>query len=217
MISSFLGPFLSFYALAAALALVSGCEEKQGSTMEGEGLDCNLERALVIRALDGDTLEVTRPCTRDEDCGEGGGTCEDRWCSSDPETIRLMAINTGEIPHHGGTDEKHHCMGDEAKETAERLALHTEVRLVYDPVAGCADRYGRKLAYVWADDVLVQERLLEQGLACIYWCNNEPDKEQTLYYERLVTAEERARGLGLGIWSPGQSACDGLPVHPDCL
>lgn len=188
--------------LAAAACQESPAEQGQPAPA------CALQGGTVIWATDGDTLKLEVACRDDGPCGEGH--CVAGFCEPDV-TLRLMAVNAGEIPHGQGKDEPHECMGDDARLAVERLALDRAVELVYEPLAGCTEEYGRALAYAWVDGILLQERLVAQGLACLYWYKNEPDKEQTLYYERLAHAEERARRLGLGLWSPGGAACGGLP------
>jgi micrococcal nuclease len=179
---------------------------------EIEGLACPVPASEVTTVKDGDTLAVVRPCTGPGDCLDGE-ECVDGGCATD-FAVRLMAINAGEIAHSRA--ELPECMAEDARLALERLTKGQQVRLVYEPLAGCTEVYGRGLAYVWVGDILVQERLLEQGLACLYWYDNEREQEQTLYYARLATAQERAQKLGLGIWSSA-GACRGLLFPERCL
>ncbi len=57
------------------------------------------------------------------------------------------------------------------------------------------DNYGRKMAYVWCDRDLVNEKLVAQGYALAV-----PRSPNNKYNERLARAQEQARLLGLGIW-----------------
>ncbi len=178
-----------------------------------KGLDCGFSEAVVDGVIDGDTIRVSVRCSHDSQCPDGA-SCSDEGLCTESQSVRLMGINAGEIPHHGGEDEEHQCLGDTAKAVVERLTLGQEVTLVFDPEAGCEGTYGRALAYVVVDDVLLQERLLEEGLVCLYWYSSEG--ERTLFYERLQAAQDRASAMELGIWSPNGEACDGLPVQPKC-
>ena len=47
-----------------------------------------------------------------------------------------------------------------------------KIEIEYDDVADHEDRYGRKLAWIWVDDELLECELLEQGLAKTYMLKN---------------------------------------------
>lgn len=55
------------------------------------------------------------------------------------------------------------------------------------------------LAYVWLDGVLLNQQLVEEGLALA-----KSRSPNTKYDQRLAAAQEKARLLGLGIWNPTQ-------------
>ena len=58
------------------------------------------------------------------------------------------------------------------------------------------DQYGRLLAYVYVGDVLVNEKMIEEGYARLFLYKGvKPEK-----YDRLKAAEDFARGRHLGIW-----------------
>jgi micrococcal nuclease len=60
------------------------------------------------------------------------------------------------------------------------------------------DRFGRRLAHVWKNEVLVTEKLVARGYALA-------DLEFThKYSKRLMRAQEYARLMGYGIWNPSQ-------------
>ena len=165
---------------------------------DGSGQACWATYAQIVEVIDGDTVTVEAPCSSDDDCWYRT-TCVDGRCSPDPP-IRLLAINAGEIPHRGGENEDHHCLGDEAQETLERLVDDREVRLVYEPVAGCYGRWGRLLAYVWADDVLAQTHVeghLGQG-------RREGDQSRptvSVRCGRLATAERTGEHTDAKEWN----------------
>jgi micrococcal nuclease len=66
------------------------------------------------------------------------------------------------------------------------------------------DRYGRTLAYVWADGVMLNRELVRAGLALPIRI-----KPNTRHYTRLKEAEEEARRERRGFWNKG-----GLDVTP---
>ena len=58
------------------------------------------------------------------------------------------------------------------------------------------DQYGRLLAYVYVGDVLVNEKMIEEGYARLFLYKGvKPEK-----YDRLKAAEDFARFRHLGIW-----------------
>ncbi|MEK9143326.1 MAG: thermonuclease family protein [Patescibacteria group bacterium] len=61
------------------------------------------------------------------------------------------------------------------------------------------DFYGRTLAHVWIDDMLVCERLVDDGLATVLIIKGEAKPK---YLSRLEAAEARAKGATRGLWTP---------------
>ena len=198
--------------LSAALSLAACQTGNDGGdlTCSGPGEGCPSNEGVVAWVTDGDTVKLELACDENADCPEDG-TCEHQRCRQQL-TVRLLAINAGELPHGAGDPE--HCLGRQARAEVERLAKGQTVRLVYDPIAGCQDYYDRALAYVWVGDLNLQEHLLREGLACIYWFTRSADKQDHLCHDRLEAAEQEARNARRGIWDPAH--CNGLAVHPDC-
>jgi micrococcal nuclease len=64
------------------------------------------------------------------------------------------------------------------------------------------DKYGRILAYIFYNNKLINELIVEEGLGHIYFYEEDP------YYETLKESEERARNKNLGIWEKSnKSSC----------
>ncbi len=105
------------------------------------------------------------------------------------EQVRLIGI---EVP-----DLKQQPWGEAAKSKLEQLIGGKQVLLESD-VEG-KDRFDRKLAYLWQNGVLVNERLVKEGyaLATVRSANKK-------YQQRIVNAQEWARLMGKGIWNPKQ-------------
>jgi micrococcal nuclease len=59
-----------------------------------------------------------------------------------------------------------------------------------------SDQYGRKLAFVWYQDQLINQKLVEQGYVLA------ETKFDHQYRQNLIQAQEYARLMGLGIWDP---------------
>lgn len=137
----------------------------------------------VVEVIDGDTMVVDFGNRR--------------------ETIRLLGIDT---PESVDPNRPRQCFGPEAtRRLTAMLESGGELRLERD--AEPRDRYGRLLAYVFVDDVLVNEVLLGEGFAAL--AIYEPN---TAYRTRLAAAELRARTAVVGLWR----ACGGpdVPVDP---
>lgn len=101
-----------------------------GLTQRNTTEDKSLEKAELIRVVDGDTLIVKRE-----------GSAEER--------VRLIGVNTPESVHPDET--KNSESGKAASEyTKELLANHTDVWLQQD--ISETDTYGRLLRYVWLEE-----------------------------------------------------------------
>lgn len=58
------------------------------------------------------------------------------------------------------------------------------------------DEFGRRLAYIWRDRILVNEQLVKQGYVLA--------TAQGKYAPKLIRAQEWARLMERGIWNPSQ-------------
>src|SRR5215213_4702317 len=122
------GPSLgAILVLAIVVAALLGFDLTGGEHEDGAGLGKE-SRARVLRVIDGDTIEV-----------DLGGR---------EEHVRYIGIDTPESAIPGEPVE---CFGKEAAAANEDLVDGETVRLVFD--AERRDRYGRLLAYVYADEI----------------------------------------------------------------
>jgi micrococcal nuclease len=74
------------------------------------------------------------------------------------------------------------------------------VELEWD--AARTDRYGRLLAWVWRDSVLVNEAMVAGGWAMLYTV-----PPNVRYVERLERAQRTARRAGAGLWGRDGFTC----------
>ena len=95
--------------------------------------------------------------------------------------IRLLGINT---------PEKKQPFHDEAEEFLNNLTLNKTVEL---EITG-KDKYDRYLAYIFIDNEIINQKVLENGFANLYYYG----KDQ--YYDQMKNSEEFARKNELGIW-----------------
>lgn len=125
----------------------------------------------IIKVTDGDTVRV-------------------RYDGQD-ERVRLIGIDTPEVPWYGGRSE---CYGVEAGLYARHRLAGRSVRLVFGPDR--RDRYGRLLAYVYVRGELFNLTLVRLGYA-----RARPVSPNTGMADVLAGAEAQARAAGRGLWA----------------
>ena len=109
-------------------------------------------------------------------------------------TVRFLGINTKETVDPEIGEE---AWGKEASDfTKEKLKNATKIELEFDSSADEKDKSDRYLAWIWVDDVLLQNLLVENGLAENYMLQN-----NYKYAGILQESEEVAKNNKLGIWS----------------
>jgi micrococcal nuclease len=126
--------------------------------------------AYVVRAVDGDTIEV-----------RFDGRLED---------VRYIGVDT---PETVKPDTPVQCFGPRASSFDHRLVERRRVRLVFGVEP--RDVYGRLLAYVHLGDRFVNAELLRRGLARTLTIA--PNDRFAKYFKRLESTAARA---GRGLW-----------------
>lgn len=110
------------------------------------------------------------------------------------ETVRFLAIDTPEIKHGDNEGDPY---GDKASNfTCNKLKKAQKITLEYDSNSDTKDKYGRVLAFVFVDDVLLQKELINNGLAKVYYVYGDYN-----YVDELRRVEENAKNNKIGIWS----------------
>lgn len=114
----------------------------------------------------------------------------------DNQRVRLIGIDTPEVDHprYNKVGEP---FGSEARAFLASRVENKEVRLVAGKEA--FDKYGRRLAYVYAGDECLNETLLREGLA---------EAIRYLPYEQkeaYIALEKSARDSGRGMWGSEKS------------
>lgn len=113
----------------------------------------------------------------------------------DGTRVRLIGIDAPEVDSPYSKKEP---FGEESKAFLASLVLNRQVSLVQgDPPR---DKYGRLLAYVYVDGVLVNGRMIREGWARAYRRYYHPWRDLFIVYER------EARSRKLGVWSEGHAA-----------
>jgi len=133
-----------------------------------DSLESGLQ-AEVIRVIDGDTVIVQY--------------------DEKKLTVRLIGIDTPETVHPFKPVEYY---GKQASAFLTDTLSNQSVKLEFDE--NKIDKYGRVLAYIYLDDEMINERILEEGYGYAY--TRFPFK----YFDEFVALEMEAREAGIGLW-----------------
>ncbi|HVW47859.1 MAG TPA: thermonuclease family protein [Solirubrobacterales bacterium] len=126
----------------------------------------------VVRAVDGDTLEV-------------------RLDDGEVETVRLIGVDT---PETVKPDTPVQCYGPQASSFEHRFSEGRRVRLLVGVEP--RDAYGRLLAYAFVGDRFLEVELLRRGLARTLTFH--PNDRFAPRFERI---ERSAAKRGKGLWN----------------
>ncbi|MFB2839793.1 thermonuclease family protein [Floridanema evergladense] len=109
--------------------------------------------------------------------------------SNSTSRVQLIGLSAPEL--------RQRPWGETAKERLQEMIGDKPVLLESDLEP--KDQFDRQLAYIWQDGKLLNEQLLKEG-----WALFRPRSLNRKYDRRLEHAQEYARVMGLGIWSPDQ-------------
>ena len=115
------------------------------------------------------------------------------WVDGESVAVRFLSINTPELGNNGKPDEPYSQQA--ASLTCTTLQNADSIILELDPNLKSTDDYGRWLAYVWVDDVLLQETLIEAGVADMRYAH-----ERSLYDEVLQRILDWTQARRIGRW-----------------
>ena len=125
-----------------------------------------------------------------------GDTIRVRLASGATEPVRYIGMDTPETNHPTRGEEPY---GREATAVNRRLVAGKTVGLELDVQE--RDRYGRLLAYVWVDGVMINAELVRLGYAQALTV------PPNVRYERLfVRLQQEARAARRGLWRDPSAA-----------
>ena len=150
--------------MAVAILLLAGCLSEPDSN--DSRLNDGLDRALVLRVIDGDTVEL-----------------------EDGRVVRYLGIDTPETVH---PDKQIECYGPESTDRNRELAEGKIVELQMDVID--KDSYGRLLRYVFEGGTFVNGVLVWEGNAYAKSYGEELRLYQTLV-QLQRSSEELGAGL----------------------
>ena len=134
------------------------------------------------------TVNAERLTVKLDKCVDG----DTAWFKLDKDVIkvRFLAINA---PEYTSKIEKY---GKESSDyTCELLNNAKKIEIEYDPESDKTDKYDRHLVWVFVDDNLLQEKIVEKGLAKIDYIYDD-----YMYTDLLTKKEIKAKTNKIGIW-----------------
>jgi len=138
--------------------------------------------------IENEKVEVTL-----EKCVDGD-TAKFKTSNGEIKTTRFLAIDTPESVHPTKEVEEY---GKEASNyTCKLLTNAKKIVLEFDKNSDKEDKYGRLLAFVYADNKMVQEELIKVGYAKVAYLYAD-----YTYTDKLQKLENDARNKKVGIWS----------------
>ena len=161
-----IGGFISFDELAKSSTSVVKIDPE------------SLQKALVVKVIDGDTIEI-----------ETG------------ERVRFIGVDTPETVHPKKSIQ---CYGREASNKMKSLLSNKWVYLEKD--VSETDRYGRLLRYIYlpnpdnpTEAIFIDEYLIENGYGKVI--TYPPDVK---YHDELLIAQKNAQAENRGLWQKCQ-------------
>ena len=134
----------------------------------------NTENVILSRCIDGDTAEFI--------------------LDEKKITVRFLAIDTPETKHPTKGVEPY---GKEASDyTCKTLTEANHIHLEFDASSTKTDKYNRYLAWIWADNRMIQEELIKQGLAKVAYLYGDYK-----YTKELEQVQQTAQSRKINIWS----------------
>ncbi|MDH4043443.1 MAG: thermonuclease family protein [Gemmatimonadota bacterium] len=109
------------------------------------------------------------------------------------QRVRLIGMDTPEM--------RHVPFGRQARDTLAML-VPAGARVQLEPDVERTDRYGRALAYVWRDGMLINWWLVRSG-----WARTLTVPPNVRYVDQFREAQRAARAEGRGLWDHGTFAC----------
>lgn len=129
------------------------------------------QTAKFVKAVDGDTAKLS--------------------VKGRTYTFRFLAIDT---PETVKPNTPVAFMGKRASDyTKSELKKAKKIQIQYD--GNKTDKYGRKLAWIWVDGKLLQDKLVRKGYARVYYIYG-----KYKYTNILQKSEKKAKKKKLGIW-----------------
>ncbi|MBA9025059.1 thermonuclease family protein [Peribacillus huizhouensis] len=171
---------LTIFAFICCMTLI-GCSNSQNTNESTHHHKTNLPEenpstisASIVRVVDGDTIKI-------------------KLDNSKEETVRLLLVDTPESVHPTKPIQPFAIEASNFVKNLLPVGKDVEIELGTNE----RDKYGRLLAYLYADEKMVNQLLLEKGYARVAYVF----APNTKYIEEFREIQETAQRKEIGIWS----------------
>lgn len=106
------------------------------------------------------------------------------------EKVRFIAIDTPEL------NSNDYYAKEAAAYTCAKLKEAKSIDLQFDPKSDIRDKYERVIAWVYVDEVLLQELIVQEGYGKVHYIY-----DNYLYVNKLLSLESKAKQAKIGIWN----------------
>ncbi len=110
--------------------------------------------------------------------------------------FRFLGVDTPESVHP--TKEVEVYAKEASKNTCDLLTNASSITVEYDSNSDQTDKYGRELAWIWVDDILLQELMVSEGFARVAYIYGDYK-----YIDSLCSLQQQAITNNKGIWQYG--------------
>lgn len=167
--------------------------EKEQQQTESTSKDSVAEHSAIISLQEAEQVTGKKAETVEFLSANDGDTISVQM-DGEKKRVRLLMIDTPEMNYDKGDPMPY---AEEAKAfTVDLLENAKSVELLFDK-GPKADKYDRLLAYVYVDGVMLQEALLEEGLAAVRYVN----KPNNSLEQQLRSIQKDAEKAGNNIWA----------------
>jgi micrococcal nuclease len=163
------------------LMMMAGCSQLSESGKAKEQSTYNRVEVKLDKATDGDTIGILY--------------------KGEKEKVRFLLVDTPETSHPRLGEQP---FGKEAKEFTKHLVENAKTLELEFDIGQNRDKYGRLLAYVYADGEMIQEQLLQKGLARVAYIY----APNTRYVDSFTAIQKKAQKQRIGIWKVENYAQD---------
>jgi micrococcal nuclease len=186
-------PWLAACALAAALAGCGNPAPPGEGRGRPAGASATADTPPAAPAIRRGPQPPRRPVRPTRACTVGRIVDGDTFVCRGGERVRPIGFDAPELSQRPYGERARHAL-------ARWIPVGTTVQL--EPDVQPRDRYGRTLAYVWRDTVLVNWVMLREGWAVLYTV---PPNVQ--YADAFVEAQRAARAERRGLWAEAAFDC----------